>query len=72
MRCAAPEKPNALMTELDQVLGDFVGGIAVVDVDARVTVPWIFRRRNDAHEFDLVCRQEFDQLLALRHRRRQH
>ncbi|EEF93668.1 hypothetical protein CATMIT_01699, partial [Catenibacterium mitsuokai DSM 15897] len=58
--------------ELDQVFGDVVGGVAVVDPHARRAVARVFRGRDDAHQLDPVREQFADQFHALGHRRRQH
>src|SRR6185312_3764071 len=69
---AAPQEADAGVAKLDQVLGDRVGGVAVVHVDAGVAVLRVLPRGNHPHERDLRRRQLADQLGLLGHRRRQH
>jgi hypothetical protein len=69
---AAPQETDAGVAELDQVLGDVVGRVAVVDEHARITVVRILGCRQYAHEADVVGGEEADQLRILGHRWRQH
>src|SRR5690606_21820707 len=50
VRQAAPQEADALVTQLDQVLGDLVGGVAVVDVDAGQAIVGIFGGGDDADQ----------------------
>ena len=72
VRQPAPQEADALVAELDQVLGDLVGGIAVVDINTGQAVFRIFRRRDDAHQLHPARGQRIHQVGALGHRRGQH
>src|SRR6185437_7602860 len=72
MLAPAPQEADALVAELDQVLGDRVGSVAIVHVDAGIAVLGVLARRDDAHERNLRLAQPADQFRLFRHRRGQH